>query len=902
LSLLDPAIEVESLQVKWVIKLVVQHELPWHELALDHIRQLVPKEVSTEIKGFFWVMAPGWVPKNIRTSKPLTNTPEENTQHEIYSTWGTLLKTWRRFIPGKKLRPRDREEILRQPLFGNILIKDSEGKILSLATASSWWSWIAKGVWRIKDLWNEEEKKWHTPRTIHSRLKGCHKTTEKIKTIIENLPVSWTAILTKKTIWSKGDWASPITYNVQPDLVYEVVEALKEEIQGVLLKPYQIRFPKKTYSPIDPVDSPPHRADPETIVKIRVLGEGQYWVFDRFTPIEQLEFDPYEWVWNTSTKVGRTESNTTTMRITEYTTKFGYHLRLGKVCPQEILRKRWEGILKKSLPLIGSFNWEKISKIKPVRCRSNQWLLMYAALPVLTWLRKRTVKGRDSLESDLCKCCSANEAEDILHCLLNCNSARRIWEWVENTWKKLSDVDLPDAPEFRLLGIGNTTPNFAFWENLWDEIRIATIWHIWKLRCNLTLGNKELKGMDMKIEIVTLVEVGIRARWEKILKKAESGGQLPVKVVEDFTREWLGDGIIGSLLNNRICFSTWHELTGYAGPTVSPREESLKSPQGRKKKQRTKTRKITTQVQTSGEKKGSNKQRLNLIKDKRKTKKFTTQKIRPSCVSIPQKKEQPNPSVTEKRAIPDFPSALAPIRNNTSQLVEQVWNRTDTRTIFMRLQEMEISVENIQTLRPEGWLDDVVIDAYLRIIQTRNNNRSNEAHRIMILSALFYPHLVSTISGYNFNNVTRWLRNINVLEYAKLLLPILKRGNHWTLAIVDLRDLGIQVFDSIYHPADQTTYDILQHLCRLIGDIVRTKHRERQGEFAEERWRLRDTGPIIPQQTDGSSCGVFVCAYVDLLERNLSPPYNFRNADVDCMRQGMAAAIMEAGILIDVGY
>jgi Ulp1 family protease len=50
----------------------------------------------------------------------------------------------------------------------------------------------------------------------------------------------------------------------------------------------------------------------------------------------------------------------------------------------------------------------------------------------------------------------------------------------------------------------------------------------------------------------------------------------------------------------------------------------------------------------------------------------------------------------------------------------------------------------------------------------------------------------------------------------------------------------------------------------------------------------------VPQQEDGSGCGVYICVFADLLARGLEPPFSFSQKDIFQIRQGIAVELLAA--------
>jgi hypothetical protein len=77
------------------------------------------------------------------------------------SLWKSILHAWMSVTPGLcKSEPTNSAETLRQPVFGNPLIVNQEGKPLGLSGKSEGNSLANARCSRVRDFWDSEEKEW----------------------------------------------------------------------------------------------------------------------------------------------------------------------------------------------------------------------------------------------------------------------------------------------------------------------------------------------------------------------------------------------------------------------------------------------------------------------------------------------------------------------------------------------------------------------------------------------------------------------------------------------------------------------------------------------------------------------------------------------------------------------
>ncbi|NXG50996.1 SENP2 protease, partial [Psilopogon haemacephalus] len=169
--------------------------------------------------------------------------------------------------------------------------------------------------------------------------------------------------------------------------------------------------------------------------------------------------------------------------------------------------------------------------------------------------------------------------------------------------------------------------------------------------------------------------------------------------------------------------------------------------------------------------------------------------------------------------------------------------------------KMKVTREDIGTLREHRWLNDEVINFYMRLIVERNKKEGFAA--VHAFSTFFYPKLIS--GGYAA--VRRWTRGVDLFQQDLIFVPIHLRV-HWALVVIDVRRKTIKYYDSMGQRGDK--------ICQTLFQYLREEsHEKRNVELASSEWTLRSMeSHEIPQQSNGSDCGVFVCKYAEYISRD----------------------------------
>jgi Ulp1 family protease len=163
---------------------------------------------------------------------------------------------------------------------------------------------------------------------------------------------------------------------------------------------------------------------------------------------------------------------------------------------------------------------------------------------------------------------------------------------------------------------------------------------------------------------------------------------------------------------------------------------------------------------------------------------------------------------------------------------------------------INITRKDIQSLKGLNWLNDEIINFYMNLIATNAKGLS-----VYPFTTFFYTKLIK--EGYN-NALKRWTRKVDIFSYDLLLVPI-HLGLHWTLAVVDFKQNEIRYYDSM----NGYNNECLKALC----NYLKQEHMDKKkSEFDLNEWNayhVRD----IPQQMNGSDCGMFACKFADWLCR-----------------------------------
>jgi len=120
----------------------------------------------------------------------------------------------------------------------------------------------------------------------------------------------------------------------------------------------------------------------------------------------------------------------------------------------------------------------------------------------------------------------------------------------------------------------------------------------------------------------------------------------------------------------------------------------------------------------------------------------------------------------------------------------------------------------------------------------------------------------------------------NIYRSRFVIFPINFEGNHWIVGIAETAKLSLTLYDSLGN-----SKRVLKSTLSTLKDYLQREHLAKQGTTLPENWKFV-IADVNERQRDGSSCGVFVCRYVELLieaieKRQVLSPSLLRNCFVE---------------------
>uniref|UniRef100_A0A096LVX0 SUMO specific peptidase 1 n=1 Tax=Poecilia formosa TaxID=48698 RepID=A0A096LVX0_POEFO len=252
-------------------------------------------------------------------------------------------------------------------------------------------------------------------------------------------------------------------------------------------------------------------------------------------------------------------------------------------------------------------------------------------------------------------------------------------------------------------------------------------------------------------------------------------------------------------------------------------------------------------------------------------------------VRVPLEKEVPLTFVIEKpksvEEKPEFPELSEEMEAEVHRALMKGGNPHEVLSEGFGL---SLTRKDLQTLSNLNWLNDEVINFYMNLLVERSKEPNRPS--VNTFNTFFYPKLRS--SGYSA--VRRWTKKMDIFAKDILLVPV-HLGMHWCLSVVDFRKKSVIYFDSMGGSNDQA--------CQILFDYLQQESRDKKGkELDTSGWTLHSKKPSeIPQQMNGSDCGMFTCKYADYITKD--KPITFTQKHMPYFRRRMVWEIMNHKLL-----
>ncbi|XP_004863156.1 sentrin-specific protease 1 isoform X2 [Heterocephalus glaber] len=239
---------------------------------------------------------------------------------------------------------------------------------------------------------------------------------------------------------------------------------------------------------------------------------------------------------------------------------------------------------------------------------------------------------------------------------------------------------------------------------------------------------------------------------------------------------------------------------------------------------------------------------------------------------------------TEKKShkLSDSEDEFPEITEEMEKEIKNVFRNGNQDEVLSEAFRLTITRKDIQTLNHLNWLNDEIINFYMNMLMERSKEKRLPS--VHAFNTFFFTKLKT--AGYQA--VKRWTKKVDVFSVDILLVPI-HLGVHWCLAVVDFRKKSITYYDSMGGINNEACRILLQYLKQESID-------KKRKEFDTNGWQLfSKKSQEIPQQMNGSDCGMFACKYADCITKDR--PINFTQQHMPYFRKRMVWEILHRKLL-----
>ncbi|XP_028747757.1 sentrin-specific protease 1 isoform X2 [Peromyscus leucopus] len=253
---------------------------------------------------------------------------------------------------------------------------------------------------------------------------------------------------------------------------------------------------------------------------------------------------------------------------------------------------------------------------------------------------------------------------------------------------------------------------------------------------------------------------------------------------------------------------------------------------------------------------------------------------------VPLEKEIPVTAIQEtakkSHQLTDSEDEFPEITEEMEKEIKNVFRNGNQDEVLSEAFRLTITRKDIQTLNHLNWLNDEIINFYMNMLMERSKETGFPS--VHAFNTFFFTKLKT--AGYQA--VKRWTKKVDVFSVDILLVPI-HLGVHWCLAVIDFRKKSVTYYDSMGGINNEACRILLQYLKQESVD-------KKRREFDTNGWQLfSKKSQEIPQQMNGSDCGMFACKYADCITKDR--PINFTQQHMPYFRKRMVWEILHRKLL-----
>ncbi|XP_037551369.1 sentrin-specific protease 2 isoform X2 [Nematolebias whitei] len=230
-----------------------------------------------------------------------------------------------------------------------------------------------------------------------------------------------------------------------------------------------------------------------------------------------------------------------------------------------------------------------------------------------------------------------------------------------------------------------------------------------------------------------------------------------------------------------------------------------------------------------------------------------------------------------------------PLTKEMAAEISEALALSDPNLVLSAAFKLRITQRDLATLQEGGWLNDEIMNFYFSLIMERSFTEAGPL-KVYSFSTFFFPKLGGGGGGQAGGHaaVKRWTKAVDLFLFDLILVP-LHLGVHWAMAVIDLKSKTVKSYDSMGRRHDD--------ICVLLLNYLKEEHKVKKGrELDCSKWAVGSSKATeIPQQKNGSDCGVFACKYADCIAKGRS--LTFKQCHMPLFRKVMMWEILNQKLL-----
>ncbi len=176
--------------------------------------------------------------------------------------------------------------------------------------------------------------------------------------------------------------------------------------------------------------------------------------------------------------------------------------------------------------------------------------------------------------------------------------------------------------------------------------------------------------------------------------------------------------------------------------------------------------------------------------------------------------------------------------------------------VLAKYKNDEVKRSSMQTLNPREWVNDEIVNYYLKVCLARRDETLSELtgrKRSHFFNSHFMAQMFPGGGEYNCNNVKSWSKNVpgkDIFELKYIICPINYNNKHWTTAVIFMEEKQIKYYDSLVETKATNLFSKarLNGLLQYLKDEYKTKNHGKEMDATEWQTVKCDN---TPRQSNG---------------------------------------------------